>query len=534
MNVTRDASGEPGKKPPDELGRSGGPALAKGELLATVFVTGAAVILIEILGTRVIGPVFGVSLFVWSALLAVTLGSLAAGYYAGGVLVDRTPTAKLLGLIVVAAGLLLGCVPLLSHPLLAVAETMGPRGGSLFAAAVLFTPSLVALGAVGPVAVRLGTANLRATGHSVGSVYAVSTTGSLIGTLCTGFLLIPAFDTNEILFASAIVLVAMGSASLAVHWRKSALVAVAAPILATMSVERAPLPHGFRVLDRSQSLYGLVEVIDDDDRQVRFLRADHSVLGAQFFRDHSSGFAFIHLLEAVRFVRPGASKMLQIGLGTGALPSVLRSRGITADVVEIDPAVVRFAREYFGFAPNGDIFEEDARTFLARTTNRYELIVHDTFTAGTTPEHLLSLEVLQRIHALLRPGGVLALNFVGAHDGPMAEASWTVMRTLRSVFPRVRAFADEPPTERPREAGNLLFFASDGDLAFTIPDDAHFENDVCERVLRSFQDWEVFATVPRGGIITDAHNALSRLQLPIAEDHFAAMNTLIPPEVWLH
>src|SRR5438270_59149 len=75
------------------------PRMTMPRLLATVFVTGAAVIVVEILGTRIIGPVFGVSLFVWCALLAVTLGSLATGYYAGGVLVDRRPTPSLLNLI---------------------------------------------------------------------------------------------------------------------------------------------------------------------------------------------------------------------------------------------------------------------------------------------------------------------------------------------------------------------------------------------------------------------------------------------------
>ena len=66
--------------------------MAKRELFLTVFATGAAVMVIEILGTRIIGPVFGIGLFVWSALLTVTLGALAVGYYAGGILADRVPS----------------------------------------------------------------------------------------------------------------------------------------------------------------------------------------------------------------------------------------------------------------------------------------------------------------------------------------------------------------------------------------------------------------------------------------------------------
>jgi SAM-dependent methyltransferase len=226
--------------------------------------------------------------------------------------------------------------------------------------------------------------------------------------------------------------------------------------------------------------------------------------------------------------------MLQIGLGIGSLPTVLERRGVRADVVEIDPAVVRFARTYFGFATRGDTFVEDARTFLRRSDRRYDLIVHDTFTGGTTPEHLLSLEVIARIHELLRPGGVLALNFVGYQDGLNAKATWAVARTLRSVFPKVRTFRDSESSDRPDGPTNLIFFTSDDALEFSLPPNAHFENSLCEHVLRSFQNWEVLASILDGPLITDALNPLASLQIPVAEAHFQAMNELLPIDVWLH
>src|SRR5262249_41969953 len=191
------------------------------ELLATVFVTGSCVILIEILGTRVIGPVFGVSLFIWSALLAVTLGALALGYYLGGMLVDRSPTPRVLGLMVMASGLLLAVVPMLSRAVLASTVALGPRAGSLVAAAVLFAPSLIALGTIGPIAVRLATLDLRRAGHGVGSVYAISTAGSLIGVFVTAFVLVPALETNYILLGAAGVLTLAGAISLAWHGRRA-------------------------------------------------------------------------------------------------------------------------------------------------------------------------------------------------------------------------------------------------------------------------------------------------------------------------
>jgi spermidine synthase len=141
--------------------------------------------------------------------------------------------------------------------------------------------------------------------------------------------------------------------------------------------------------------------------------------------------------------------MLQIGLGIGSLPNTLKPHGIVSEVVEIDPAVVRFAQLHFGFSTTGHIFVEDARTFLTATDRKYDIIVHDTFTGGSTPEHLLSVEVIKRIREVLKPGGVLALNFVGGTTGAGAEASRLVASTLRSVFRTVRAFADSGHDRRP-------------------------------------------------------------------------------------
>jgi SAM-dependent methyltransferase len=507
--------------------------LAKAELFITIFVLGASTMVIEIMGTRVIGPVFGVGLFVWSALLSVTLGALALGYYFGGVLADRTRSVGLLAGLATGTGALLALVPLFSHAVLSATEALGPRWGALVSATLLFAPSLVVLGMTAPVAVRRATQDLRLAGRSVGSIYAVSTAGSVVGTLGLAYLVIPAFETQAILLGTAGLLILLGASSLA--WRKSpvAFAAMLLPLIGALRAER-PLPNGFSILDRSQSIYGLVEVIEDSNRAVRFLRSDHSIIGAQFVSDGSPAFAFVHVLEAVRFLRPNARTGLQIGLGIGSLPRVLSLHGIRFDAVEIDPSVVRFATQHFGFLPNGDVYEEDARAYLRHTQRKYDIVVHDTFTGGTTPEHLLSIEVLQRIHALLNPGGVLVLNFIGYHVGEQAEASFAVARTVKAAFATLRVFRDAPRADEPDTPGNLLFFASDGGLDFDIPANAQFDSAVCEQILRSFQTWEVLRQVPTGAVITDAKNPLARLQIRTAEKHFAAMNELIPPEVWLH
>lgn len=507
-------------------------AVGRIEVFGTVFVTGAAVMIVEVVGTRLIGPVFGVGLFVWAALLAVTLASLAAGYYAGGFLADQRLEPRLLGKAVTAAGLALALVPLLHPWVLGLAEGLGVRAGPLCAALMLFAPSLVALGATGPISVRLATANLATAGRGVGGVYAVSTAGSLLGTLLVAFVLIPALDAKVILSLTAAALILLGGVSLARRGQGAALGLLLVPLFVGEG-SRVALPAGLKVLDTSHSLLGLVEVVSDDNRGVRFLRSDHSVLGASYERGGSSAFGFVDVLAAVRFLRPEAKSCLNIGLGTGAVPSALQRRGIRVDVVEIDPAVVDFARRYFGFSPNGEVAVEDARAFLRRSERRYDLVVHDTFTGGTTPEHLLSREVLERIRAMLTPGGVLALNFAGYFVGPDAEASFAVARTLQAIFPHVRAYRDDP-SAAPESVGNLVFFASQAPLTFASTAGAEFDSERMEQFVKASDTWAVLQQVPPGPVITDARNPLARLQLPVAERHFAAMNELLPVALWLN
>jgi len=202
-------------------------------------------------------------------------------------------------------------------------------------------------------------------------------------------------------------------------------------------------------------------------------------------------------------------------------------------VVEIDPAVVRYAEQYFAFTPTGKTYIEDARTLIRTTPDKYDLIVHDTFTGGSTPEHLLSVEVLRQLHQILRPGGVLALNMVGFQEGSHAAATWAVARTLRAEFASVRAFRDSPKGHRPNQTTNILFFASDDGFELSIPPGFRFNDGVCERILPALRDWEILQDVPAGDIITDERNPLGRLQLAVAEEHYDAMNKLLPLEVWI-
>jgi spermidine synthase len=168
-----------------------------------VLFCGVGLMSLEMVGARVLWNNFGSSVFVWGSIISVFMAALALGYYAGGMLADRRPTLTWLAGIVGAAG---AATLVISHWGLAISRAvdgwnLGPRAGPLAAAAVLYFVPSVLLGAVSPFAVRLSARQLASMGNVAGRLYALSTVGSLVGTLLTTFLLIPVMGTTKILYS---------------------------------------------------------------------------------------------------------------------------------------------------------------------------------------------------------------------------------------------------------------------------------------------------------------------------------------------
>jgi SAM-dependent methyltransferase len=490
---------------------------------------------VEVVGTRVLTPFFGVGLYVWSALLVVTLGSLAVGYYLGGRLADRRSAFGLAEQLM-AAGALLGVAPLLRTTVLSSVDGWDLRLGAMAAAVILFAPCLSSLGMVSTTAVKLAVQLSPGTGRPAGIVYAISTVGSLVGTLAAGFWLIPSFSIQATLWTTAAVLLASGGLLASGKkrlggWGAGALIL----LLGGASDPTHPGPQ-LQVLQRDASLYGSLATIRDVSRRVplRLLKADHSLIGAEW-EGGGPAFQFIHLLEAGALAREGGKKALLIGLGVGSAVDFLIERGMVVDVSELDPGVVEMARRHFGFQTNGQVHTGDARALLRRLPGGYDLIIHDTFTGGATPEHLLSQEVMQELKRLMTPGGVLVLNMVGAPEGPLAPATLAVGRTIRKEFSHARTFADGPlgasPKER-QELRNLVTFASEEPLEFTEPSPAPALPSRAQ-VFAHFPAWELSLPFDRGALITDEHNPMARLGAAISTAHHAAMQRLYPTEFWL-
>lgn len=435
-------------------------------LALTAVVCGALVMVIEVLGSRVIGPFFGVSLFVWTSLITVTLVCLAFGYWAGGLLSESERRGDILFGAIAAAGVGALAVPLLKRAVLVAAVGLGLRGGALASAFALFGPSLFLLGCVSPLLVKIAARELRTVGRTVGLLYALSTLGSVIGTVVTGFVLIAWLGVDRIFLLTGSALLALGLSWFLRRRRwSSALVLLTAPAawLAAAAIAGAgPPPAGVTGVDRAETYYGTLRVLDRVTPAVhsRELRIDGQVQGAVDLRNGLPLSLIMYFLEFLPVaVNPDGRECLVVGLGAGVVPRWYADLGVRTEVVEINPEVVRIAREHFGFPAAIPVNLADAREFLMRPGRRYDYLILDVFNGDSTPSHLLSLESFRLVRERLAPGGVLALNAAGSllHE---TEMTASLVRTLREVFATVECYPLFDPEAEPGW-GNFVVVAYD-------------------------------------------------------------------------
>ena len=437
---------------------------------AAVFLSGTALMALEIVGSRVLAPVFGTSLFVWGALITTFLAALAAGYAIGGRLADRRPEPALLSNVLLTAGALV--IVLFAAPDAVLSAASGApvpdRFRALLAAIVLFGPPSVLMGAVTPFAVRLAARELALVGSAAGRLSAVSTVGSILGAFATAFFLIPTFATRPILFGIGVAL--LGAAMLVPAARplrravSAALAGGAAALvfLVGPGIAKAPMPIGTLVFEK-ETAYHRIRVVDQGLR--RGLYFDNRLQGWAPARPGIPfGASYMDGLALSLAFAPDAKRVVAIGLGAGMLPTLLSARApaIETTSIEIDPEVVAVAREYFAFAPdaNDRVIVGDGRRELERQVDGADIVVVDAYYSDSLPFHLVTKEFDALCAEKLGPGGVVAVNFGGDLTGARNQLFWAAVRTLGEVFPRVYVFSQELRAGATVFRGNAIVIAT--------------------------------------------------------------------------
>jgi spermidine synthase len=406
-----------------------------------VFVVGMASLGAEIAGVRLLAPYFGASTVVWANTIGVVLVALSIGYWLGGRAADRRPRVEPLCMVALAAAVLLAGVPFVARPLLDAgvdaldAVSAGAFVGSLLAVLVLIALPVLLLGMVAPWAMRLAVTTVEEAGTVAGRLYALSTAGSLVGTLLSALVLIPAVGTRRTFLAFAILL-----AVVAVVGIRSHRAVLAAPVLL---VALLALPTGTlkqakngRVIYEKETEYQYARVIQKADGERRLeLNEGHAVHslyrpGTVLTGDYWDAMLFDS-------GQPQSVAILGNAAGTTARAfKTLRPR-TRIDAVEIDPELTKIGRRWFGLPRSIKVHHEDARPFLRQQEDsRWDAILVDAYRQPYIPFYLVTKEFFELVRDRLTPGGVVVVN-VGHPEGNDAlEKAMTA--TMRDVFPQVR------------------------------------------------------------------------------------------------
>jgi spermidine synthase len=409
-------------------------------LNALVFCAGAGSLATEIAAARLLAPYYGSSTVVWANVIGLVLASLSLGYWLGGRLADRRPSPRVLGVIVLGAAVSIAAVTFAARPLLDLSVegldqlSAGAVIGSFFAVLLLFAPAVTLLGMVAPFAIRLAISNVADAGSVAGRLYALSTIGSLLGTFLSALVTIPVIGTQRTLLLSAALVALAGSLLLGPRW-----LLVAAGIAALLAVPTGAIKPQAGLLHEEESLYQYIQVVQRGDAHRLYLNegiAVHSVWRADELLTGGVWDTFL-ALPPLLGRPPERVAILGNAGGTTARAFGRFYPDARIDGVELDGAVSKVGRRYFGLGDNPrlDVHTADARPFLRRTGERYDLIVVDAYRPPYVPFYLATREFFALARDRLKPGGAIALNVATVPgDHRLAEG---IARTLRSELPQV-------------------------------------------------------------------------------------------------
>ena len=425
-----------------------------------VFVVGTGSLGAEIAAVRLLAPYFGASTVVWANTIGVVLVALSVGYWLGGRFADRHPHLRGLCLLTLVAAGLLALVPFAADPLLDLAVdaldeiSAGAFFGSLIAVLVLVAVPVLLLGAVTPWALRLAVARVEEAGTVAGRLYALSTAGSLAGTLVSALALIPLVGTRRtfLIFAFAIALVAvLGLRPV----RRYALAPAAIVVLIALPVGTLKASDEGRVIHERETEYQYAQVVERSDGsralELNEGQAQHSIYRPDSVLTGDVWDGHLVLPFAVRRSPPRRVAILGNAAGTTSRAYEQLFPETRVDGVEIDAELSEIGRRYFDMNnPRLRLFHEDARPFLRRIEARYDVISVDAYRQPYIPFYLATREFFELIRDRLAPGGVVIVN--AGHPEGQDDLEKVLAATMREVFPHIG--------RDPIEATNTLLVGS--------------------------------------------------------------------------
>lgn len=389
----------------------------------------------ELCGAKLLAPVFGSSLYVWSAVMGVTLGALATGYFYGGKLsLKKENLNSVLFKVLLLAAIFILLMPLCESYLLNYLSSFPFTLAVVLSSFVILFLPVFLLGASSPLFIALQTKTQNDSGQVSGTIYAISTFGGIIATFLCGFYLIPQWgltitliNFGSLLFIAALLLLKIFKV---------------AYLFIFFGLFFLNLKHFYTaedILYSSESIMGKVEIKDVKraEGNVRLLLVNKIVQSEMSLLTQKSVSDYIKLLDAVIINEKAPKRALVLGLGAGLTSNLLVQKGYHVTAVEFDARIIEVAENYFELNKKVRTVCDDARHFINQSDERYDLVLFDVFKSEELPDHVITQESLAKLKHLLYPNAQVFVNWHGYLKGEIGKGTSVVYNTLKTSFSEV-------------------------------------------------------------------------------------------------
>ena len=451
-------------------------------LLLLSFIEGATVMGTELLGAKMLAPFFGSSLYVWSSVMAITLGGLAGGYFFGGMLSEKKESDSTLYKVVLIAVLFTVLMPFTSKIALSLFGLRSLLPAVVASSLLILFPPVFLMGAVSPLIISALSKNKVDAGKVAGTVYAISTVGGILATFLFGFYIIPTFGLTIPALFCGLILGVLPCISL-LKKKDYSFFTLVGIIIGSIGLQLYFLNHEKETINQkniyqSDGLLGQIKVIDyandyyfEDSTLVGEWSRWLYVNRVSQTKDNSSArealneeryFTYVYNFTELLMDLPKENRsVLLLGLGGGSIASHLTAKGFNVEVCELDERIEFVARNYFQLPKSIKVTIDDARHFIKGVNKKYDAIIFDTFKGEETPHHMITLESLEEVKKILNPNGFLLINSFNYLEGEKGLGLRSIYKTLVESGFKTAIW----PTSKSVNDRNILFVASFKDYA---------------------------------------------------------------------
>lgn len=412
----------------------------------------------ELCGAKLLAPVFGSSLYVWAAVMAVTLFALATGYFYGGRLSRKSSDlSSSLFKILIAASILILLMPFLASFVIPYIRSFSFIGMVLLSTSLLLFLPVFFLGTSSPLFISIQSEKENNAGTVSGTVYAISTLGGITSTLLSGFFFIPELGLKTTLLGFGILLFCSAFICLKKMRFMSMMLAVFALLSSFISVENKQI-----LLYSSDGVMGLVTVEKGKmkDKEMLYLKVNGIVQSEMFLSNGQSASAYIQLLDSnIHSAHPN-SQALILGVGGGLTTNLLVDKNYSVTGVEFDPRILFTAEKYFSMKTNGEMLSMDARLFINQNKKKFDLVLIDLYKAEEPPSHVVTIESLHQLSANMNPSSIIYMNWHGYSKGSLGAGTKIMKNTLEKsgFFVKLISYSQK------EDERNIVFVASKDSL----------------------------------------------------------------------